>query len=63
MDLPVLYYLSSIPLVQVKFSKGVSSGVFSVISLYGPVYLVRLGEAGEFYLEIFSRFLNVVYID
>jgi hypothetical protein len=53
----------SIPLVQVNFFLGFSSGVFSVISLYGPVYFVRLDEAGEFYLEVVSRFLNVLFID
>jgi hypothetical protein len=45
-----------------EFFEGFSSGVFSVISLYGAVYFVRLGEAGEFYLEVFLRFLNVLYI-
>jgi hypothetical protein len=47
------HYLRSIPLVQVNFFLGFSSGVFSVISLYCPVYFVPLGKAGEFYLEVF----------
>ncbi len=57
------YYLRSIPLVQVNFSKGSHPVSFQVVSLYSTVYFVPLGEAGEFYLKVFSRFLNVSYID
>ena len=42
---------------QVIFFLGFSFGVFLVISVYDPaVYFVRLGEAGEFYLEAFCGF-------